>query len=98
MVVFCEKSKDPLGYFLHKNIPVSLMPLQTKPSELQSTKSVCPAHFGSSSGSQTPGWDRPALNLGAVPGVQVQSGSPNSAPFVIPSPSESIIHIAVFQT
>ena len=36
------------------------------------------------------GWVMPVVTLGWAPGVQVQVGSPNSSPLVLPSPSESI--------
>ena len=42
--------------------------------------------------SATPGWRRPLSNVGVVPSAQTQSGSPNSIPFVSPSPSESFKH------
>ena len=42
--------------------------------------------------SATPGWRMPLSNVGVVPSVQTQSGSPSSIPFVSPSPSESLKH------
>ena len=78
-------------------LPVSLTAGQINSPASQSTKSVFPAQFALSIGSQTPGCESPVVNFGGVPGLHVHSGSPNSSPFVSPSPSESFIQISVSQ-